>query len=78
MEIRAVDGQAITVPAADGAVVYMCVQNRHSHRTAAGGAAVFEPHAPRLRFGNRQELEGEVWIGRRVSRLVIERSRHGG
>ena len=75
MEIRALDGQAITVPAQDGEVVYMTIQNRHAHRTAQGGSAVFEGLS-RLHFGNRREVEGRIYIGKRETRLVVERS-HG-
>lgn len=75
MEIRAVQGESVAVAAPDGQCVYMVVQNIHRHRTAEGGHAVFEPPGP-LHFGNRQHLEGEVWVGKQVSRLVVER-RHG-
>ena len=76
MEIRAIERQAITVPATDGTVVYLTIQNRHAHRTAEGGRAVFDGQAG-LYFGNRSEIVGEVWVGKKVSRLVVERA-HGG
>ena len=76
MEIRAVEGHAISVPVEEsGQVVYMTVQNRHAHRHAVGGLAVFDGLTG-LHFGNRREVEGEIWVGKSVRRLVVER-RHG-
>lgn len=74
MEIRAIEGDTITVPAEDGQSVYLVIQNQHLVGVGMAGAALFD--LKRLHFGNRRELEGEVWRGKRVSRLTVER-RHG-
>lgn len=76
MEIRAIEGEAISVPCEDhGQVAYLAIQNRHQHRHAADGRVVFDGLTG-LYFGNRREVEGEIWVGKRVSRLFVER-RHG-
>lgn len=77
MEIRAIEGEAISVPCEEhGQVVYLTIQNRHSHRMASDGRAIFDGQTG-LHFGNRRQVVGEIWIGKRVTRLVVER-RHGG
>ena len=74
MEIRAIEGETIAVPAGDGESVYLAIQNSHHFEVASGGLAMFD--LPRLYWGNRRELEGEVWRNKKVSRLVVER-KHG-
>ena len=75
MEVRAIEGQSITVAATDGESVYLSIQNLHHHRIVAGGVAVFAPPKP-LHFGNRRELEGSVWTKKKSHRLIVERA-HG-
>lgn len=75
MQVRAIEGQAITVAAENGTSVYLAVQNLHRHRVALGGAVTFDPPKP-LNFGNRRELEGVIWIGKKSHRLIVERA-HG-
>lgn len=74
MEIRAIEGETISVPADDGEVIYLAIQNQHAMGLGEEGAVLFS--LGRLSFGNRRELEGEVWRGKRKSRLVVERA-HG-
>ena len=74
MEIRAVEGETVTVPAEDGQPVYLAIQNQHHFVVTSEGVARFD--LSRLHFGNRRELEGEVWRAKKMSRLIIER-RHG-
>ena len=76
MEIRAIEGETIRVPVdTPGEVVYLSIQNMHVHRHAIGNEAAIDLPG-RLNFGNGREREGEVWTGKRVHRLVVER-RHG-
>ena len=75
MEVRSIEGQDITVAAADGTAVYLAIQNLHHHRIADGGAATFPAPKP-LNFGNRRELEGCIWTAKKTHRLIVERA-HG-
>ena len=74
MEIRAIEGEAVRVPCGEGESVYLAVQNQHHSLVGTGGEVRID--LSRLYFGNRRELEGEVWRGKRKIRLVVER-RHG-
>ena len=74
MEIRAIEGKSIAIPAGDGDTIYLAVQNIHLFEVGSGGVAMFD--LPRLSFGNRREVEGEVWRNKKVSRLIVERA-HG-
>ena len=75
MEIRAIEGETVAIPAGDGESVYLAIQNQHHFAVASGGVAMVD--LSRLHFGNRRELEGEVWRNKRVSKLTVERA-HGG
>ena len=74
MEIRAVEGETITVPAEDGQSVHLSMQNQRLVGVGMAGSAQFD--LERLHFGNRRELEGEVWRAKQRIRLVVERA-HG-
>lgn len=74
MEIRATEGETIRVPCENGESVYLVIQNQHVFGVGMGGEVRFDLN--RLSFGNRRELEGEIWRAKRKSRLVVERA-HG-
>lgn len=74
MEIRAIEGETIPIPAGDGETVYLAVQNQHHFAVGSGGVAMVD--LSRLHWGNRREVEGVVWRNKKASRLTVER-RHG-
>ena len=69
--IRAMDRETITVAAQDGEPVEVRVQGFALRAEAGPDGASFA--LPPLHYGNRVEIRGEVWHGKTVTRLTVER-----
>ena len=69
--IRAMDRDTITIPAPEGEWAEVRVQGFQIRAAAtADGASVT---LPPLFFGNRAEIRGAVWVGKAMTKLMVER-----
>ena len=69
--IRATDRDVIAIPAEIGEPVEVRIQGFQLRAEAGPEGASFE--LPPLFFGNRDEIPGSVWRGKKTTKLKVER-----